>query len=349
MQTDSAHLILDIWMSEPWSDSWVPKIEEIVEREFTVVERSRHTFDPQGETIAFILSESHFTLHSYPEENYISFDIYICKPNYNFVNLVGELEKHIPIDKINNRTVKRGEHALPFFLRWKNAELFILASTFIVAACSLLYELLLAQNLSTVLGDTAHRYNVTIGLYIASMGLGALVYNKLDLKDKVNNLYKVEVLLILIGGLSPVLTIVLDSWLRGHYLLLSVSLHLLIIIIGFLSGFELPLLMDIGKAKRERLSTIVLGVDYIGTLFAAMIFPLILVPLLSIFGISGLVAMLNSIVALFLVGVMKFKSAYERLLYLFIAGILIIASFVMWQNESSISEYLIKQFFLGDG
>ncbi len=347
MQTDSAHLILDLWMSEEWSDSWVKQIEVIIEREFSVVKKARHDFEPHGETIAFILSESHFTLHSYPEENYISLDIYICKPHYNFVNLVGEIEKFLPILKINNRTIKRGEYALPFLQRWKSSELALLVSTFVVAACSLLYELLLAQNLSTVLGDSAHRYNVTIGLYIASMGLGALLYNRFNFSDKFKSLFKVEVLLILFGGMSPIVAIVLDSMLRDNYLVLSMLLHFLIVIIGVLSGFELPLLMDIGKKKREGLSTIVLGVDYIGTLVAAILFPLLLVPLFSIFGIASIVAGLNSIVALSFIRLINFKNSKQKFLYYIVSIICIFLAWYGISNEEKISEYLIAKYFLG--
>lgn len=347
MHTDSAHLILDLWMNGEWSDSWVKKIEEIVEREFSVVKKVRHDFEPHGETIAFILSESHFTLHSYPEENYISLDIYICKPNYNFVGLVSEIEKFLPISKINNRTMKRGEYALPLLSRWKNAEIVLLLSTFIVAACSLLYELLLAQNLSTVLGDSAHRYNVTIGLYIASMGLGALLYSRFDFQDKIRSLFKVEVLLIFFGGLSPIAAIILDSIFRDHYLVLSILLHFLIVIIGVLSGFELPLLMDIGRKKRERLATIVLGVDYIGTLFAAILFPLLLVPLFSIFGIAAIVAGLNSIVALTFIRLIHFKHRNEKILYYCVSLVCIFLAWFGISNEEKISEYLIAKYFLG--
>ena len=347
MQTDSVHLILDLWMSENWSYSWVKKIEEIIDREFSVVKKIRHDFEPHGETVAYILSESHFTLHSYPEENYISLDIYICKPNYSFVNLVSEIEEFLPISKINNRTMKRGEYALPLLTRWKNAELVLLVTTFIVAACSLLYELLLAQNLSTVLGDSAHRYNVTIGLYIASMGLGALLYNKFNFQDKIKSLFKVEILLIVFGGLSPIAAIILDSILRDHYILLSVFLHLLIIIIGVLSGFELPLLMDIGKKKRERLATIVLGVDYVGTLFAAILFPLLLVPLFSIFGIAAIVAGLNSLVAISFIRLISFKNNKEKTLYYLVSAMCIFFAWYGITNEEKISEYLISRYFLG--
>ena len=135
--------------------------------------------------------------------------------------------------------------------------------------------------------------------------------------------------------------------LREHYLVLSMLLHLLIIIIGVLSGFELPLLMDIGKSKRDGLSTIVLGVDYIGTLVAAILFPLLLVPLFSIFGIASIVAGLNGIVAFTFIKLIKFKSGKEKLLYYLLAFLCIFFAWFGISNEEKISEYLVLKYFLG--
>jgi S-adenosylmethionine decarboxylase proenzyme len=39
-------------------------------------------FEPIGCTIIFLLSESHISIHSFPEKNYISFDLYTCR-QYN--------------------------------------------------------------------------------------------------------------------------------------------------------------------------------------------------------------------------------------------------------------------------
>lgn len=38
----------------------------------------RHTFPNIGSTFLFILQESHASLHSYPEHNYIAVDIFVC-------------------------------------------------------------------------------------------------------------------------------------------------------------------------------------------------------------------------------------------------------------------------------
>lgn len=348
MKTDSAHLILDLWMLGEWSDSWVKQIEDIVEAEFTVVKKSRHNFVPHGETVAFILSESHFTLHSYPEENYISFDIYICKPDFDFVRIVRQIEKFLPISKIYHRSLRRGDYALPWLSRWKSSEKGLFAATFILASCSLLYELMLAQTLSTILGDTAHRYNVTIGMYIASMGLGALLYEKSKIKKLIKSLVKVEFLLILIGGLAPFLSIILDSFFREHTLVLSIILHSLIVTIGVLSGFELPLLMDIGESKKKGMNTVVLGVDYVGTLFGAIVFPIFLVPMISLFGISTVVAAFNSIVALYLVVTVFKNDRLWSMKWLVLIGLILAIAVTGWLFESDISSWLVSKFYLGE-
>lgn len=43
-----------------------------------VVAATYKRFEPHGLTATWILSESHFTLHTYPEHSYISVDCYTC-------------------------------------------------------------------------------------------------------------------------------------------------------------------------------------------------------------------------------------------------------------------------------
>ena len=62
--------------------------------------------------------------------------------------------------------------------------------TFIVSFCSIVYELLLAQTLSTVLGNTVVRYSLTIGFYLAAKGIGAMLCN-IKNRDAVKSLLKV--------------------------------------------------------------------------------------------------------------------------------------------------------------
>ena len=51
--------------------------------QYNVLNRSYHAFDPIGCTIIYLLSESHISLHTFPEKKYIAFDIYTCKQHEN--------------------------------------------------------------------------------------------------------------------------------------------------------------------------------------------------------------------------------------------------------------------------
>jgi len=45
----------------------------------TILQEVNHLFTPQGCTFLFLLSESHLSLHTFPERNYIAFDLYTCR------------------------------------------------------------------------------------------------------------------------------------------------------------------------------------------------------------------------------------------------------------------------------
>ena len=76
--------------------------------------------------------------------------------------------------------------------------------TLMVAYCSIVYELLMAQTLSAIMGNTVLRYSITIGVYLASLGVGALLCGHSE-KGPVQRLIRIEILLTLIGGLSVIM------------------------------------------------------------------------------------------------------------------------------------------------
>ena len=83
--------------------------------------------------------------------------------------------------------------------------------TFILAFCSIAYELLLGQSLSAFLGNTVLRYSVTIGLYMLSTGIGAMFAEGKLVKRPMITLLKIELLLTVTGGFSVILLLVLNS------------------------------------------------------------------------------------------------------------------------------------------
>jgi S-adenosylmethionine decarboxylase len=46
---------------------------------FSVLGKLEHQFSPQGCSLVYLLSESHISVHTFPEKNYIAMDIYTCR------------------------------------------------------------------------------------------------------------------------------------------------------------------------------------------------------------------------------------------------------------------------------
>ena len=58
--------------------------------DFSILQECEHVFTPIGCTFLFLLSESHLSVHTFPEKNYISFDLYTCREysdNYIYTNI----------------------------------------------------------------------------------------------------------------------------------------------------------------------------------------------------------------------------------------------------------------------
>ena len=51
--------------------------------QYTILHKIEHPFEPQGITILYMLSESHISIHTFPEKNYAAMDIYTCREYEN--------------------------------------------------------------------------------------------------------------------------------------------------------------------------------------------------------------------------------------------------------------------------
>ena len=47
--------------------------------DFQILSEIEHKFEPIGCSIIFLLSESHLSIHTFPEKQHMSFDIYTCR------------------------------------------------------------------------------------------------------------------------------------------------------------------------------------------------------------------------------------------------------------------------------
>jgi spermidine synthase len=168
---------------------------------------------------------------------------------------------------------------------------------FILAFCSIAYELLLGQSLSAFMGNTVLRYSITIGLYMLSMGIGALLAEGRFLKHPITVLMKIELLLTISGALSVLVLLVLSS-LGLPGLIFGAVAHLLIVAIGIFTGFEIPLLIHLKSLETKRTEGTVLGIDYLGAFFGTIAFAFVFYPIVGLIPTAFLVASLNALVGI---------------------------------------------------
>ncbi len=89
------HLIIDLWKAENLTS--VSEIERIFRQavedcDATLLHIYLHEFDGGGVTGVAVLSESHISIHTWPEFEYAALDIFLCgtKDPYRALNAIKE-------------------------------------------------------------------------------------------------------------------------------------------------------------------------------------------------------------------------------------------------------------------
>ncbi|MGB3556028.1 MAG: polyamine aminopropyltransferase [Jannaschia sp.] len=175
----------------------------------------------------------------------------------------------------------------------RGTEVWLLATTLVVAVAGLIYELIAATVSSYLLGDSVRQFSFVIGVFLSSMGVGAWVSR--FVLDPVAGFVRAQIGLGLIGGFAALATFYAYATVGA----VAVPLYGALIGVGVFSGMEIPLLArilaEIG-AGRFRFEN-VLSVDYLGALVASLAFPVLIVPNLSLIAAGLAFGLLNLAVA----------------------------------------------------
>ncbi len=110
---EGCHATGDILLKE-YPENMIDLVRDCIKySNLTIVSEHIKQFTPEASTAVWVLSESHFTLHEYPESNYITVDCYTCgeegDPLAAINNLIENLDKSVGVKKKNVRYFKRGE------------------------------------------------------------------------------------------------------------------------------------------------------------------------------------------------------------------------------------------------
>lgn len=116
------HVLCDIKLHKnPSNDELIDFIEEsIKESNMNIVNRKIKMFDgfqgdnnildgvPDGMTALWILSESHFSVHTYPESKYITVDCYTCGTEGNPESAIKHLLNKLDVENNVTQLIQRG-------------------------------------------------------------------------------------------------------------------------------------------------------------------------------------------------------------------------------------------------
>lgn len=203
----------------------------------------------------------------------------------------------------------------------------LLFSVFIIATCGLVYELIAGSLASYLLGDSITQFSTIIGAYLFSMGIGSFL-SKYIRKNLIGIFVQVELLIGLVGGSSAAILFLAFE----HVSSFRVLLYSDVSITGILVGLEIPLMMRILKShfKFSDLVSNIFTFDYIGALFASILFPMILVPHLGLVRTAFLFGILNVLTGIWTLYLFEKEIPFLKTLKLamFVGLLLLLAGFV---------------------
>lgn len=158
------------------------------------------------------------------------------------------------------------------------------------AFSAIAYELLLASYATFLLGATIFQYSLVISFMMMSMGLGSLAVQLKKVKNHHLFLAAEIFLAVLALGGVPCLYYIFATQAGTRFVLL-----LFVGLTGLCIGMEIPLLNTMLPSSQV---SRILFFDYFGGFIGGILFPLLLLPRLGFFRISGFLSLLSATVGL---------------------------------------------------
>ncbi|SJZ44930.1 adenosylmethionine decarboxylase [Garciella nitratireducens] len=113
MQTYSRHCILELWdcnINLLNDRNLIEKlmVEAALEAGAEIREIAFHKFAPQGISGVVVISESHLSIHTFPEQGYASIDVFTCGKRINPHTAAYLIAKKLEAQKIYEMNLERG-------------------------------------------------------------------------------------------------------------------------------------------------------------------------------------------------------------------------------------------------
>ncbi len=113
MNSLGRHVLAELYDCSPSLLNDIKKVEAIMVRAALeagaeVREVVFHQFSPQGVSGVVVISESHLTIHTWPELGYAAVDVFTCGDTVDPWVSCNYIKKHFLAQKMTGREIKRG-------------------------------------------------------------------------------------------------------------------------------------------------------------------------------------------------------------------------------------------------
>ncbi|MFD1737102.1 polyamine aminopropyltransferase [Bacillus salitolerans] len=208
----------------------------------------------------------------------------------------------------------------------------------IVSICGIIFEVLFGAIGSYILGDGVKQYTLTISLFLTGMGIGASL-SEFVTKRLLLSFVWIEYSIAIIGGFSSFLLFGINAYLSSGTD--ALFLYSITLIVGMLTGVELPILIrkanEIGVTLNKSTARVLFS-DYAGGLIGGLLFVFLLRPQLGMVKTAFFVALINVMVALWIL--FYFRSEMPKFKLHVISGVsifLILIGGLLFGEEAAFS------------
>lgn len=106
------HTIWDVYHCNPRACSLVPDVKIILnkivdELQLSKVSEAYKQFEPIGATGFILLEESHISIHTWPEKNYVAIDVFSCKA-FDIGKINNLIKDFFETETIETKVINRG-------------------------------------------------------------------------------------------------------------------------------------------------------------------------------------------------------------------------------------------------
>ncbi len=217
---------------------------------------------------------------------------------------------------------------------------------FSTGASGLVSEYLLATITTYILGNSIEQFSLVIASMMLMMGVSGVVQSKMSDRNLLQKFIAVEVLMALMAGFAPLAIYAAYGYLENSFFIIHYGF---VLSIGFLIGFEIPLVMRIIEKQKIPLKTnltIVYAMDYIGAFVGAIIWVTYLLKNFPISEISFIVAGFNFLVATTAILYFLYVKVIDRALVHIVILIFTASALIFgWANNRDFSAMLEQRFY----